>query len=484
MDAKTRVILSYFEEINRIPRCSKQEQKIAAWLLSWARQRGFESRQDAAGNLVLQVPAKGGRKDAPIVIIQGHMDMVCEKRPDVIHDFSQDPIRHVLDGEWLRADGTSLGADNGIALAMAMALATDPEVAHPPLELLFTVDEESGLTGADKLQPSFFEGRILINIDSEDEGVLTVGCAGGRHTELSLDLAFNPMPANVTLLRVTAAGLRGGHSGIDINAGRANAIRLLARVICAAGKEFEVALVSLHGGTTHNAIPRDASAVIALAPEKSTPFFATAADLQSVMRLEFGAVEPDLSIRVEPLADVDADWQVVSPDDTRRFLNLLLALPDGVDRMSMQAPGKVETSSNLAKVNLASGRAAILTSQRSARNSRLDEMTGRVEALASLVDARAKSDKGYPSWEPDLSSDLLSRCQNAYQRLFGRKPEIEIIHAGLECAVIGAKVPGMQMVSMGPTIKNPHSPDERLFLPSVQKVWIFLVELLKSYSNA
>jgi dipeptidase D len=481
MDAKTGAILNYFEEINRIPRCSKQEQKIAAWLLAWARERGLESRQDEAGNLVLQVPAKGCAKIAPTIILQGHMDMVCEKRPDVVHDFSQDPIRHVLDGDWLRADGTSLGADNGIALAMAMALAADPQATHPPLELLFTVDEESGLTGADKLQPGFFAGRILINIDSEDEGVFTVGCAGGRHTELSLTLGFNPLADEQSLVRVTMAGLRGGHSGIDINAGRANAIKLIARVMSAAAKEIDLALVSLEAGTTHNAIPRDACAQIALAPEKVALFGRIAADWETVLKAEFGAIEPDLAIRVDPLPHGDDGWRAASHADTRRFLNLLLALPDGVARMSMQAPGIVETSSNLAKVSVTCDQATILTSQRSARNSRLDEMTGRVEALAALVEARVKSDKGYPSWEPDLSSDLLKRCQSTYQQLFGREPEVEIIHAGLECAVIGAKVTGMQMVSMGPTVKNPHSPDERLYLPSVQKVWKFLQELLKSY---
>jgi dipeptidase D len=481
MDSKTRVILDYFEEINRIPRCSKQEHKIAAWLLGWAKEKGFESRQDATGNLVLHVPAKGCAKDAPTVVLQGHMDMVCEKRPDVVHDFSQDPIRHVIDGEWLRADGTSLGADNGIALAMAMALATDPQAAHPPLELLFTVDEETGLTGADKLQPGFFDGRILINIDSEDEGVLTIGCAGGRHTELSLGMAFKALPPELALVRITTAGLRGGHSGIDINAGRANAIKLMARVISAAAREIEVCLVSFEAGTTHNAIPRDACAVIGLAPEKLSRFGQIAADRQTVMRAEFGAIEADLTIRAEPLQRADVDCQAASSADTQRLLNLLVAMPDGVARMSMQAPGIVETSSNLAKVSLASNRATVLTSQRSASNSRLDEMTGRVEALAALVDARVKSDPGYPSWEPDLSSDLLERCQSTYQRIFGRKPEVQIIHAGLECAVIGAKVTGMQMVSMGPTIKNPHSPDERLYLPSILKVWSFLVALLKSY---
>ena len=479
MHEKTREILDIFEQIAAIPRCSKHEEKISEWLQSWARDKGFAMRADEAGNVVIEVEASEGYEKAPVVVIQGHMDMVCEKTPDSAHDFSKDPIRPIVDGDWLRADNTTLGADNGIAIAMGLVLATDKAVAHPPLELLFTVDEEQGLTGAAKLAPDFIRGRILINIDSEDEGVLTVGCSGGKETRISLPLSFGELPEGYRVYRLAVSGLRGGHSGVDIHKHRASANRILARMLALASQTVDIRLVSIKGGTAHNAIARDAEACIAFDSANEGAAGKKISDFEQTVRNEFAASEKAPSLEISTPESSAA--QALSAEDTARAINLMLALPHGVIGMSPDIEGLVETSTNFATVEIKDSALKILASLRSSVMTKLDELSERIEALSALAGADTESANAYPAWEPDMDSPLLERCKNIYQKLYGKQPAVEIIHAGVECAILGDKYPGMDMISLGPTIQNPHSPEERINIPTIGKVWDYLVEALKSF---
>ncbi|MDM8515315.1 aminoacyl-histidine dipeptidase [Desulfobacterales bacterium HSG16] len=483
MNEKTSRVLEIFERINQIPRESKNEEKIAQWIRDWAEKRQFPVKSDHVGNLVIDIPASSGCESGPIIVLQGHMDMVCEKSVDSRHDFSKDPIRHIIEGEWLRADNTSLGADNGIAIAIAMALADDPDIIHPELELLFTVDEETGLTGANAMEPGFFEGRILINIDSEDEGVFTIGCAGGVDSHFEMALSTEPAKGNNIVCDLSISGLKGGHSGIDINKGRANANNLLARAIRIMQSHTEIRLLSFSGGTTHNAIPRNAAAQFLCSEQNLSLMQEKVLEFEAILQKEYQISDPGLSLSLNLKADSYKNGQeeAITQDDTDRVIRLLLAFPWGVSAMS-EVPGLVETSSNLASVNLAGCQLNILSSQRSSVMTRLDEITIRIESLGMLAGASIKNGLGYPCWTPDTGSALLKQCREVYVKLFDKIPEEQIIHAGLECAIIGSRYKGIDMISIGPTIRNPHSPEERLHIPSVGKIWEFMTALLKSYS--
>ncbi|MDA8140126.1 MAG: aminoacyl-histidine dipeptidase [Desulfobacteraceae bacterium] len=470
-------VLEYFERISAIPRCSRNEGRIGQWLREWALGIGYEVSGDPAGNLVVRVPASPGVAQAPTVVIQGHMDMVCEKTPDSPHDFHRDPIRCIQDGEWLRADRTTLGADNGIAIAYAMALVEDRSLAHPPLELLFTVDEETGLNGVKKLAPGLLTGRMMINLDSEDEGVFTIGCAGGRETNLGLRAAKESLPSDWKIFKLVVGGLRGGHSGIDIDKQRGNAIQLLARTLARIESETACRIMSIKGGTRHNAIARDAEAIIALGGAVEDSLKMLAIEMEQRFKTEYKVTETGLSVSVQACNPAQA-WSFTSTD-SQRLIRLLLALPHGVAGMSPTLAHMVETSNNLAKVTSSEDHIAILCSQRSALVSRLEEITAKVHAVATLAGATVGEENQYPPWPPNPDAFLLSQSQATYERLFGKAPLIQVIHAGLECAIIGDRYPGMQMISFGPTIQSPHSPSERLHIPSVEKVWRFLAALLR-----
>lgn len=480
MENVTNTIIDIFEAISAIPRCSKNEAKLAAWLMAWAREHGYPFRSDAAGNLVIQVPASPGMDGRPTVILQGHMDMVCEKTPESAHDFECDPIRVVRDGDWIHADGTTLGADNGIALAMALVLAQDHAVRHPPLELLFTVDEESGLIGAHKLDASLITGRILINIDSEDEGVFTIGCAGGEETLVRLPLVHEDWPAGCDYGRVVVGGLRGGHSGVDIHQPRANANRLLGRLLLKLQERGDVRLVSLAGGSAHNAIPRDASAGVAFPSAQAAAVRDAVKWCEQVFRKEHADTEPNLFVHCEALEDA-LPGAVLGSESALQAVRLLNALPHGVHGMSTRVAGLVETSCNLAIVRIEQDALEIISSQRSSAMSRLDEMTERVTAVAALAGASATRMNHHPAWAPNMQAALLKRCREVYGALYDKEPVVEVIHAGLECGLIGDKVPGMEMISIGPNLRHPHSPDEKLNVPSVGRVYQFLTALLASF---
>ncbi|UCD79121.1 MAG: aminoacyl-histidine dipeptidase [Desulfobacterales bacterium] len=483
MEEKVKEILDYFGQINAIPRCSKNEAQIGLWLEQWAATRQFSVRKDAAGNLLIKVPPTAGYENEPVIVIQGHMDMVCEKSPDSRHDFSKDPIQHIIDGDWLRADNTTLGADNGIAIALALAIAGDDDVAHPPLELLFTVDEETGLNGAKKLEPGFIEGRVLLNVDSETEGVFTVGCAGGRHTHISRKLALTKVAEDSQFFNLKISGLHGGHSGIDIIKQRACANKILARTLHRLSSACDIRLISIKGGTAHNAIARDAEAVFACDAAKSRGLAEMITEFEDIVRSEYKGIEPELAISLSPKDSTAAKKIALGAAESRAAAHLLLCLPHGVMGMSTVFKNLVETSNNLATVEIKDGALQILTSQRSLTASRLDEATAAVTAAALLAGADAESRGEYPPWTPNMQSELLKRCQEIYERVFNQQARVESIHAGLECAIIGDKYPGMDMISFGPDLRDPHSPSEGLFIPSLAKVWQFMVALLASYGR-
>lgn len=447
--------------------------------MNWAKERSLATRKDKAGNVVIEVPGTAGYEKSPAVVIQGHMDMVCEKTKDSTHDFTKDPIKLVYDGDWLRADRTTLGADNGIALAMAMTAAVSEDVPHPPLELLFTVDEETGLTGANALGSDFINGKILLNVDSEDEGVFTVGCAGGKDTHITLPLENEQAPDGFKPYRIVVEGFKGGHSGIDIPLRRGNAVRILAQTVYAVVEKTGARVASLHGGTAHNAIPREAEAVLFLDPAHAGEAKQILKEIGGLLKTEFSKEDPKPTVKFqeEPDADPTAAW---SAGCGARAVDLLLALPHGVDGYSQDIEGLPETSNNLASVRIKDGSMVINTSQRSAVMNNLEQLTDRIEAIGRLSGADATSGGGYPSWEPNMDSKLLAQCKSVYQKMFNKEPVVEVIHAGLECGIIGSKYDGMDMISFGPTIKNPHCPEETIEIPSIGLVWDFLAALLKS----
>ena len=483
MEEKVKSILNYFDQINTIPRCSKNEKQIGLWLKQWAETKQLAVKMDTVGNQLIKVPPTPGYENAPVIVIQGHTDMVCEKTPDSTHDFSNDPIKNIIDGDWLRADNTTLGADNGIAVALAMAVANDESIAHPPLELLFTVDEETGLNGAKALEPEFIEGRVLLNVDSETEGVFTVGCAGGRHTHISRKLRLTNLAEDSQLFNLNIRGLCGGHSGIDIIKQRASANKILVRTLHQLAGADDVQLVSIRGGTAHNAIARDADAVFAGASKYSGDFAGIVSEAERTIRADYDAIESNLTIKLTAAESVTRKKKVLSVAETRDVINLLLSLPHGVLGMSVVFTDLVETSNNLATVELEDDTLQILTSQRSLTRSRLDEISNAIRATAAIAGATARCDSEYPPWSPNMQSALLERCRKIYKQVFDQEAEVKSVHAGLECAIIGDKYEGMDMISFGPDLKDPHSPNERLYIPSLAKVWLFMVALLESYGN-
>lgn len=471
-DLKPTLLWKHFSEILKIPHCSKKEKPLGDYILGVAERTGHKARQDAAGNIVVKIPASAGHETAPIVVLQGHLDMVCEKNSDVTHDFTKDPIEALIEGDWVTANGTTLGADNGIGLAAALVLTEDESVKHGPLELLFTVDEETGLNGARELPPDFLEGRILLNLDSEEEGAFTISCAGGADSEIVLPLDRKDSTGG-TRLRIGLVGLRGGHSGIDIHAGRGNAVQLLARLLRSCDAPFE--LIDLEGGSKHNAIPREAFArVITDGKDKITEALNV---LFEEIRLEFKAVEKDVKLSIDETQE--AVEKPLSAASKSAFLNLLIGLPHGVMAMSQEIPGLVETSNNLAIVKCKSAEATVLNSTRSSILSALEATRAKLASVAELAGAKIELMEGYPAWSPNLDSELLKTMKSIYKKHAGKEAEIMAIHAGLECGIIGDKFPGMDMISFGPELKNPHSPDERVHIGSVERFWDLLTATLE-----
>jgi dipeptidase D len=404
--------------------------------------------------------------------------MVCEKNKDTVHDFTKDPIELVRKGDVLTANGTTLGADNGVAVATNLAIMEDPSLEHGPLEFLFTVDEETGLTGASNLAPDFLESRILINLDSEEEGALYVGCSGGRNTLAEWPLEREPSPAKAVGGRITVHGLRGGHSGLEIDKGRGNAIKILVRVLRALDRHG-IRLVSMEGGNKHNAIPREAEAVVFIPERLWEDAIRTVVAFQDGLRAEVATVDPDLSVSLEEVKGLKKG-KVVRRALQKRVLQAFSALPHGVTKLSADIPGLVETSTNVAVVRTGRSALQVATSQRSSVASEIDEICQTVGSIFQLAGAEVKTTDGYPGWKPNLESPVLKVARETYRQLYGKDPAVKAIHAGLECGIIGEKYPGMDMVSLGPTLEGVHSPEEKIYIDTVEKYWGYLLAILKN----
>lgn len=474
------ILWAYFEEICQVPRPSRKEGKIGAWLMEFAKKHRLEARQDKAGNVLITKTASPGKEEVPTVVLQAHMDMVCEKNADVEHNFEQDPIQPYIDGEWVRARGTTLGADDGIGMAAALAVLTSDHIQHGPIECLFTVNEEMGLTGAFALQPGFFQGKILLNLDSEDEGEIFIGCAGGMDTVIRLSYEKAGIPTGQFAVRVQVKGLQGGHSGDDINKGRGNAIKLLNRFLWEMNDRYGIRLVVFEGGNLRNAIAREASAIFVfdenLKEKIRVDFNIYAAEMERVWEL----TEPGLKIELD---SVDVPEDALTSDATSKLLNSLYACPHGVYAMSFRMPGMVETSTNLAAVRFEEGQQILITtSQRSDVDSEKINIANMVASVFRMVGAEVEHGEGYPGWAPNPNSAILKLAVESYQSLFGKKPVVRSIHAGLECGLFLEKYPEMDMISFGPTLRGVHSPDEKINIKTVGMWWEHLVSILEMLS--
>jgi len=476
-----RLVWKHFDAIRQIPRPSKHEERIAANVVSWARGKGFEVKRDAAANVVVRVPATPGHEKAPVIVLQGHLDMVPEKNSDVEFDFLKDPIQVRVVGDYVYATGTTLGADNGIGVAAAMAVAEDTSAVHGPLELLFTVDEETGLTGAMQLDAKLLTGRTLLNLDTEEDAALYIGCAGGADTHASFTISRKDTRDGTLALRIAVRGLRGGHSGVDIHENRGNALKFLVRALDAIRQRgVRFAVVSLGGGSKHNAIPREADAVVRIAPHNRAKLRKAVEATAALLKEEFGEIDPQARIEVSPVEDDADNRRVWRPKDAERILDALLACPHGVLAMSRAVAGLVETSNNLAVVAANGDTLEVTTSSRSSVMPSLAAVTGQIAAAFRLAGAEVELHDGYPGWKPNPGSAVLKTVERVYEHEFGVKPHVKAIHAGLECGLIGERCPGMDMVSLGPQIESPHSPDERVQISTVGKFYRLLKATLKA----
>jgi len=470
-----KLVWKHFDEIRKIPHCSKHEEKIREYIVDFAKKNNLDYKLDKSGNVVISKPGTSGMDNKSTVVLQGHMDMVCEKNSDVDHDFSKDPLKLKLKGDILTADGTTLGADNGIGLAISLAILEDNNLKHGPIEALFTVDEETGLTGAFAMESDMITGKILLNLDSEDFGVVTVGCAGGGDSQIQLPLKTQGLKGDLETLTIKVSGLRGGHSGVDIHEQRGNAVKILTRMLWKA-KDYHFYISDINGGDKHNAIPREATAVIALDKSNKDKFISTIKSEEKNILGEIKPIDPKFKVDINENNEIKTTLTDESQD---KLLDLLHSLPHGVDKMSYDIPDLVETSTNLASVKLDGGKAAIHMSTRSSIKSALQDLRDRIKATSELSGAKVEEENPYPGWKPDLNSDILKLSKKIFKDMFGDEPKVEAIHAGLECGIIGEKFPGMDMISIGPTIKYPHSPEEQVHVGTVDKFYKYVLKILE-----
>lgn len=476
-DLKPTKVWKFFHEITQVPRPSKKEEKILAYLVKFAEDRNLKYRTDEVGNLVIEKPATPGYEHLETVILQSHMDMVCEKNADKVHDFENDSIRTIIDGEWLHADGTTLGADNGIGCAAELAILDSDDIEHGPIECLFTMDEETGMTGAMNLKPGFFNGKILLNLDSEDEGELFIGCAGGMGTMAEFAYEKREATDDYLYFEVKVSGLKGGHSGGEIHIGLGNANKILTRYLYALEHELDWKLCSFQGGNLHNAIPREAHAVIGLKADQKERARVILNELAAAVEDELKRVDPGVKLEMK---SVGKPAYRIDCDTKRRLVRALYACPHGVYGMSHDIEGLVETSSNLASVKMKEDdKIYVETSQRSSTSSLISDIANTVASVFELAGAKISFRDPYPGWKPNPDSPILKAASESYERIFGRKPAIKAIHAGLECGLFLDKYPYLDMVSFGPTLRDVHSPVEKIEIKTVQLWWDHLVDMLK-----
>ena len=475
---KPGLVWKYFGEIAKIPRCSKHETAITAYVVATAKKLGLEVKTDKYGNVAVKKPASRGKEGLRSIVLQGHLDMVCEKNKETVHDFSKDPLELVRKGNFLMANGTTLGADNGIAVATNLAIMEDKSLQHGPLEFFFTVDEETGLTGATNVSPDFLSSKTLMNLDSEEEGAIYVGCSGGRDTIATWKAAYEPAPAGTVAGHLKVLGLRGGHSGLEIEKNRGNAIKILNRVMMELGA-MGARIASCEGGNKHNAIPREAEALLFVPKKKWNDAVALVGKCLATIAAEVASVEPGLAVTLTPATGIRRG-KVISRSLQKKLTMTISALPHGVIKMSADIPGLVETSTNVAVIRSDKKSITMATSQRSSVASENREIVQSVTAVFELGGATVTAGDGYPGWKPNMNSAILKVAKAAYRQLYGRDPEVKAIHAGLECGIIGEKYPGMDMISFGPTLEGVHSPDEKIHIDTVEKYWNFLLAILRS----
>lgn len=470
------LLWSFFDDIRKIPRPSGKEDKVGDYLINSAEQKGLEHKKDDAGNVLIRHPGTPGHENAQPVVLQAHMDMVCEKNSDKEFDFDNDEIQVLIEDEWVTADGTTLGADNGIGIAAILAVISDENCEHGPIEALFTVDEERGLVGATNISPDWLKGRTLINVDSEDIGVFSIGCAGGADTLVTLPVKQTTARGD-TVVQIHLSGLRGGHSGIDIHEGRGNALKILNRLLYQLSKNHPVELICLSGGDKHNAIPREAIAKVVMPKDKIATAREWLHQALEDIREEFQPVEKNIALEIEQINDPVSD--VLDKESQRKVMALAFAFPHGPLAMSRKIKDLVETSNNLASIKCDDNEIKYHLSSRSSNDTALQATLDKFEAISSVFSASVHQPPGYPGWMPNLDSNVLQVALDTYKEVTGEDATYEAIHAGLECGLIGEKFKGMDMISIGPTLKHPHSPDERVHIDSVQTFYKHLVKMLE-----
>ena len=476
IDLEPKQVWQFFTEICKVPRPSKKEEQIIKYLFAFAEANNLNIKRDNAGNVLITKPASTGMQNRDTIVLQSHLDMVCEKNEATVHDFDKDPIKPYIDGEWITAEGTTLGADCGIGIAAQLAILSSDAIRHGPLECLFTVDEETGLTGAKALQPGFFKGKTLINLDSEDEGQLFIGCAGGIDTVATIKYKPVAAPDDFLPLKISVTGLLGGHSGDDIDKGRGNAVKILARFLWQIAQKTVIHISTFKGGNLRNAIAREASADILIPFIKREEISIDFNIFRGEIENEFLLTEPKIKLSLET---IDKPELVMDHHTQANFLNSLFACPHGIIAMSSRMPGMVETSTNLASVRfIEDNQILITTSQRSDLESSKYYTASMVEAVFQMAGAKVTHGEGYPGWAPNPSSEVLNKTKTVYKWLFDEEPIVRSIHAGLECGLFLQKFPGLDMISFGPTLKGVHSPDERIHIASVGKFWELLINLL------
>ena len=480
-----QIVWKNFHALTQIPRPSKHEELAVEYMYNWGKEHGLETIKDEVGNIIIRKPATPGCENMKGVILQGHIDMVPQKNADTVHDFEKDPIQTWIDGEWVKAKGTTLGADNGLGLAMAMAVLESSDLKHGPIELLCTIDEETGMTGAMALKPGVLEGEILINLDSETEGELYVGCGGGLDASASATYVPAEAPEAHECWSLAVKGFKGGHSGMDIILCRGNANKLAARILYALMTQADVKLLDLEGGTLRNAIPREAFATVYVPEAKAAEAQKVFAEVSAAIKAEYAGTDPDSEFIFKPYECAEGECcchgdecKYVPEADALRFIRAILACPDGVERMSSEMPGLVETSNNLAMVKIEAGEFSVKTLMRSSVDTAKDALAAKFEAIFSLAGIETSFAGGYSGWAPNPDSAILATMKKVYNDLYGKEPAVMAIHAGLECGILSGAYPHWDMVSCGPTLMSPHSPDERANIPSVAKCWEFLQAVL------
>jgi len=465
-----------FYALTQIPRPSKKEEAVAEFVKSFGKKLNLETEQDATGNIVIRKPATPGYENRKTAILQGHLDMVPQKNNDVDHDFEKDPIDAFIDGEWVTAKGTTLGADNGMGVAAAMAVLEDNSLEHGPIEAFFTIDEETGMTGAFGLKEGFLKGDVLINMDSEDEGELYIGCAGGMDTIANFSFQTQDVPAGVKAYKIIAKGLKGGHSGLDIHLGRGNAIKIINRLLWESTRKHKLQVASFNSGDVRNAIPREGEAIAVVPEANAGDFESFVQEFNQTVKAELKSVEPGLEVSVQP---TDSPSGIIDSETQNNLLNAVYGVPNGVMSMVADMPDVVETSTSMGVIKTENGTIKVVTLQRSSVDSRKMDLGNMIRAIFELGKAEVEHKGAYPGWNPDVNSPVLKTMKSVYDKNFGKVPEVKVIHAGLECGLIKAVYPNLDAISFGPTIRYPHSPDEKVNIKTVEKFWDFLVHTLK-----